>query len=141
MPSQIVVAVAATFKVGVGVTLTVTLVIFEQPVKVFVPDTLYVVVVAGVTVIVDVFSVVLHVYVSAPVIDNVTVWFEQMVVLLAVAFKVGTLASAVIVTVSVADTHQLTVLVTCTVNTPLPFAIGLLIVVLFKLPVAGAVHT
>ena len=78
---------------------------------------------------------------SAPVIDNVTVWFEQMVVLLAVAFKLGTLASAVIVTVSVADTHPLTVLVNCTVNTPLPFATGLLIVVLFKLPVAGAVHT
>ena len=56
-----VVADAATFNVGVGVTFTVTFVMFEQPVNVFVPDTVYVVVVAGVTVIVDVFSVVLHV--------------------------------------------------------------------------------
>ena len=32
-------------------------------------------------------------------------------------------------------------LVTCTVNTPLPFATGLLIVVLLKLPVDGTVHT
>ena len=78
---------------------------------------------------------------SAPVIDKVVVWFEQIVLLLAVAFKLGTLASAVIVTVSVADTHPLTVFVTCTVNTPLPLATGLLMVVLFKLPVAGAVHT
>ena len=52
----------------------------------------------------------------------------------------GTFASAVIVTVSIADTHPLTVLVTCTVNTPLPLATGLFVVVLFKLPVDGAVH-
>ena len=56
-----VVAVAATFKVGVGVTLIVTFVMFEQPVKVFVPDTLYVVVVDGLTVIVVAVSNVLHV--------------------------------------------------------------------------------
>lgn len=69
------------------------------------------------------------------------VWFEQIAVLLDIAFNTGILASAVIVTVDIADTHPLTVLVTCTVNTPLPFATGLLIVVLFKLPVAGTVHT
>lgn len=73
--------------------------------------------------------------------DSVVVWFEQMVVLLAVAVNVGMLASAVIVTVAMADTHPLTVFVTCTVNTPLPLATGLLMVVLFKLPVDGAVHT
>jgi hypothetical protein len=65
----------------------------------------------------------------------------QIDVLLAVAISVGMFASAVIVTVSTADTHPLTVLVTCTVNTPLPFATGLLVFVLFKLPVDGAVHT
>jgi hypothetical protein len=65
---------------------------------------------------------------------------EHIAVLDTVVFNVGTFASAVIVTVSTADTHPLTVLVTCTVNTPLPFATGLLVVVLFKLPVTGAVH-
>ena len=86
-------------------------------------------------------SNVLHVYVSAPVIDKVVVWFEQIRVLDATALSVGTFASAVMVTVSIADTHPLTVFVTCTVNTPLPFATGLLMVVLFKLPVDGAVQT
>lgn len=61
MPSQIVMLLADTFKVGVGVTFTVTFVMFEQPVNVLVPDTLYVVVVLGLTVIVGAVSVVLHV--------------------------------------------------------------------------------
>lgn len=74
-------------------------------------------------------------------IDKVAVWLEQTNVLEAVTFNVGTFASAVIFTVPVADTHPLTVLVTCTVNTPLPFATGLFIVVLLKLPVVGTVHT
>lgn len=49
---------------------------------------------------------------SAPVIDKVVVWFEHINVLDAVAFKVGTFASAVMLTVPVDDTHPLTVLVT-----------------------------
>ena len=64
---------AATFILGVGVTLTVTLAILLQPVSVLVPDTVYVVLVVGDTVIVVDVSNVLHVYVSAPVIDKVVV--------------------------------------------------------------------
>lgn len=57
-------------------------------------------------------SVVLQLYVSAPVILKVTVWFEQIKVLEAVAFNVGTFASAVMFTVPVDEIHPLTVLVT-----------------------------
>ena len=73
-------------------------------------------------------------------IVKVDVSLEQIRVLLGVIVIEGVLASADIVIVVTADTHPLTVLVTCTVNTPLPVATGLLVLVLFKLPVLGDVH-
>jgi hypothetical protein len=54
--------------------------------------------------------------------------------------KVGTLASAVTVTVIGAAGQPLTVLVRATVNTPLPPMLGLLTEVLLMVPVAGAVQ-
>ena len=77
---------------------------------------------------------------SAPLMFRVRVWLAQIDVLLAVAVNTGVLASAVMVTVATAELQLLTVFVTCTVKTPLPLATGLLLVVLFKLPVLGTVH-
>ncbi len=77
---------------------------------------------------------------SAPVMVNVLVLPSHIVVLLAVAFSAGVLASAVILTVPMADTQPLRVLVTCTVNTPLPLATGSLLPVLSNVPVAGTVQ-
>jgi hypothetical protein len=80
-------------------TVTSTVVIVElQPVKVFVPVTVYVVLFVGATVVVLVFAVVLHVYVSAPFAVNTTGLPEQVTVFVVVICG-NVLTSIVIVSV------------------------------------------
>jgi ABC-type microcin C transport system permease subunit YejB len=79
---QVVFGLADAVTVGKAFTVTSTVVIVElQPVNVFVPVTVYVVLFVGDTVVVLVFAVVLHVYVSAPLADNTTGLPAQVVAL------------------------------------------------------------
>ena len=88
--------------VGKALTVTSTVVIVElQPVKVFVPVTVYVVLFVGVTVVVLVFAVVLHVYVSAPFAVNTT-GLPAHVTVLVVVICGNVLTSIVIVSVVLA---------------------------------------
>ena len=64
----------------------------------------------------------------------------MMVAVLAGKLKVGMFASAVRVAVIEADTQPLTGSVTLTVNTPLPLAVGVLVVLLLNAPPLGEVQ-
>ena len=79
---HVVFGLALAVTVGWAFTVTSAVVIVDvQPVKVFVPVTVYVVLADGVTVVVFVVDVVLQLYVSAPVAVKVTGTLAQVVVL------------------------------------------------------------